>query len=44
MRATCGEQLKDSSKDLMLMFGLKETVDQLSMGNSACWYGHVLRR
>ena len=26
------------------MLGLKETMDQLAMANSVCWYGHVLRR
>ena len=31
-------------KDLMLMLGLKETVYRLAITNSACWYGHVLRR
>ena len=24
--------------------GLNETMDQLAMANSSCWYGHVLRR
>ena len=45
-RAMCGAQLKDikRSTDLMFMLGLKETIDQLAMANSACWYGHVLRR
>ena len=28
----------------MLMLGLNETLDQLAMANSVCWYGHVLRR
>ena len=31
------------SKDLMLMLGLNETVDQLAMANSIRWYGHVLK-
>ena len=46
MRAMCGVQLKDSKRymDLMFMLGLKETMDQLAMVNSVCWYGHVLRR
>ena len=41
----CGVQLKDKerSMDLMLMLGLNETVDQLSMANSVRWYGHMLR-
>ena len=25
------------------MLGMNETVDQLAMANSVCWYGHVLR-
>ena len=33
-----------SKTDLMLMMGLSETIDQLDMANSFCWYGHVLRR
>ena len=46
VRAMCGVQLKGRkrSKDLMLMLGLNETIDQLAMSNSVRWYGHVLRR
>ena len=46
VRAMCGAQLKDRkrSTDLMLMLGLNETIDQLAMANSVCWYIHVLRR
>ena len=46
VRAMCAMQLKDKkrSKYMMFMFGLKETIDQLAMANSVCWYGHVLRR
>ena len=42
----CGVQLKDKKRStyLMFMLGLSETVDQLAMANSVCWYGHVLRR
>ena len=42
----CGVQPKDRkmSTDLMFMFGLKETMDQLAMANSVCWYGHMLRK
>ena len=38
-----GIQLKDReiSKDLILMLGLNEAIDQLAMANSAHWYGHV---
>ena len=32
------------TKDLMMMFGLNETIDQLSIANSVRWYGHVLAR
>ena len=46
VRAICGVQLKDrkGSTDLMLMFGLHETIDQLVMANGVRWYCHVLRR
>ena len=30
--------------DLMFMLRLNETIDQLAMANSVCWYGHVLKR
>ena len=26
------------------MLGLNETTDHLTIANSVCWYGHVLRR
>ena len=44
-RAMCGLQLKDirRSKDLILL-GLNNIIDKLSMGNSVHWYGHVLRK
>ena len=32
------------SKDLMLVLGLNETIDQLTMANSVHWCDHVLRR
>ena len=46
VRITCGVQLKDrkSSTDLMFMFCLNETKDQLAMANSVRWHDHVLRR
>ena len=46
VRTMCGVQLKDRkrSMDLMLMLGFNETIDQLAMVDSVCWYGHVLRR
>ena len=44
--AMCGVQLKDRNRstDLMLMLGLTETIDQLAIANSVCWYGYVMRR
>ena len=46
VRVECGVQLKDRkrSTDLMFMLGVNETMDQLAVANSICWYGHVLRR
>ena len=46
VRAMCRVQMKDRkrSTDLIFMLGLNETIDQLAMANSVCWYGHVLRR
>ena len=46
VRAMIEAQLKDRkrSKDLMSLLGLSETIYQLVMTNSICWYGHVLRR
>ena len=40
MKAMCGVQLKDRkrSTDLMFIFGLNETIDQLAMANSFHWY------
>ena len=46
----CGVQFNDRqrAKDLMLMFGLMETTDQLAVSSSVQWYGdvscHVSRR
>ena len=36
MRAICGVELKDRKKgnDLMFMFGLNDTINQLAMANS----------
>ena len=33
---------KKSTKDLMQMLDLNETIDQLVKANSVRWYGHVL--
>ena len=35
---------KKSTKDLMQMLGLNETVDQLARADCVCWYGHVFRK
>ena len=42
----CGVQLKGRkrAKDMMLMLGLRKTIDLLAMLNSFRWYGHVVRR
>ena len=38
-------QLNDRkrSTNMMLTLGLIETIDQLAIVKSVCWYGHVLR-
>ena len=45
MRATHGVQLMDRKKpkNSMLMLGLNETIDQLSVEDSVCCYGDHLR-
>ena len=45
MRNTCEEKSVDkkSTKDLMQMLDLKETMDQLAKANRVRWYGHALR-
>ena len=35
---------KKSTKDLMQMLDLNETIDQLAKTNIIRWYGHVLRK
>ena len=35
---------KKSTKDLMPMLGLNETMHRLARANSVHWYGHVLRK
>ena len=35
---------KKSTKDLMQMLDLNETINQLEKANSVRWYGHVLRK
>ena len=46
VRALGEVQLEDRKrlKDLMMMLGLNETMDQLTMANSVRWYGRILRR
>ena len=42
VRAICGVQLKDrKSAKSMLMVGLNETTDQLSIANSVRWWSCV---
>ena len=45
VRAMCGVLLKDGKicKDLILMLGLIESMNQLAIENSVHWYGDVLR-
>ena len=40
VKAMCEVQHSDRkrSTDLLFMLGLKETMDQLVMANSVCWY------
>ena len=46
VRAMCGVKLMDrkKNKELMVMLGVEETVDQMAKANAVRWYGHVLRR
>ena len=44
VRAICGVQLKDWKRSTDLLLSLNETIDQLAMADSVCWYGYVLRR
>ena len=46
VRNICGVKLVDkkSTKEIMQMQDLNETIDQLVKANSARWYGHVLRK
>ena len=46
VRAMCGVQPKNRkrSTDFTFMVGLNETIDQLAMASSVCWYDRVLRR
>ena len=45
-RYMCGVKLMDkkSTKGLMQMLDLNETMEQLAKANSVCWYEHVLRK
>ena len=42
----CGVKLMDkkSTKDLMQMLDLNETINQLAKANSVCWHGHLQRK
>ena len=44
VRAMCGAHFKDRIGSIDLILALSETIDQLAMASSVCWYGHVLRR
>ena len=46
VRSMCGVELMDkkSTKDLMQMLDLNETMDMLVKANSVRWYGYVLRK
>ena len=46
VRNTCGVKLMDkkSTKDLMQMSDLNETIDQLARANSVHWHGHKMRK
>ena len=47
IKAMCGVKLMDkkNTEELMVMLGLKETIDKLAKANGVCcWYIHVLRR
>ena len=46
VRNMCGVKLMDekSTKGLMQMLGLNETIDQLAKASSVRWYGRVLRK
>ena len=39
----CTAQRHKRSKELILMFGLNETIDQLAMASNVPWCGHMLR-
>ena len=45
-RNMCAVKLMDkkSTKDIMQMLDMNETMDQLAKANSVSWYGHVLRK
>ena len=46
VRCMCGVKLvyNKSTKDVMQMLDLNETIDQLAKANSVRWHGHVLRK
>ena len=43
MKSMSGVKLMDkkSTKDLIEMLDLNETMDQLAKANSVCWYGYA---
>ena len=46
IRAMCGVKLMDkkNAEELIVMLGLKETIDKSAKANGVWWYEHVLRR
>ena len=36
-------QNRKRADDMMMTLDLNETIDQLAVTDSVCWYGHVLR-
>ena len=46
VRAMCGQKVvnRKTTEEQMEMWGLRETMDQLTTANGVKWYGSVLRR
>ena len=46
VRAMGGQRVIDrkTTKEQMVMLGLKETIDRLATANGVRWHGHVQRR
>ena len=37
-------QILKGQQNLVFVLGLSESIDQLAIANSVCWYAHVLIR